>query len=490
MHILLVSPENPRTFWNFDEVVRMAGCRAAFPPLGLLTVAAMLPERWTLELVDMNVRPLTDEAIARADAVLLSAMIVHEPSVRRILARCRDAERPVVAGGPLFTTGAERFPEADCCVIGEAEELIPELVAHLEAGTLPPRLEAPRRPDVSRTPRPRWDLVRARDYLMLSVQASRGCPFDCEFCDITAVYGRTPRVKSPPQFIGELEAAVATGHRGPIFVVDDNFIGHRPRAKALLREVIRWRAATGVRNSLVTEASMNLVDDPELLELMVQAGFRSVFIGIESPDERSLTECRKVQNTRRDLIESVRTIHRAGMQVMAGFIVGFDADEEDVFERQRRFIQDAGVVTAMVGLLTALPGTRLFTRLTAEGRIVGQSTGDNLSTVINFEPRLDRDVLVDGYRRLMQELYAPASYYQRVARFLEDYRPAGVAGRRSVKDVRAFVHSLWTLGLASPGRMAYWRFVARAATRHPRAFAEAMDLAIRGHHFRTVAAGL
>ncbi len=490
MHVLLVSPENPRTFWNFDEVVRLAGCRAAFPPLGLLTVAAMLPDHWTLELVDMNVRPLTDEAIGRADAVLVSAMIVHEPSVRTILARCRAAGRRTVAGGPLFTTGAERFPEADCCVIGEAEELIPDLVAHLEAGTLPSRLEAAERPDVSRTPRPRWDLIRARDYLMLSVQASRGCPFDCEFCDITAVYGRVPRIKSPPQFIAELDAAVATGHRGPIFVVDDNFIGHRPRAKALLREVIRWRAETGARNSLVTEASINLVDDPELLELMVQAGFRSVFIGIESPDERSLEECRKVQNTRRDLVASVRTIHRAGLQVMAGFIVGFDADREDVFERQRRFIQEAGVVTAMVGLLTALPGTRLFTRLTAEGRIVGRSTGDNLSTVINFEPRLDREVLVDGYRRLMKDLYAPARYYERVGRFLEDYRPAGIAGQRSATELRAFVRSLWTLGVASPGRRAYWRFVVRAATRHRHAFAEAMDLSIRGHHFRTVAADL
>jgi radical SAM superfamily enzyme YgiQ (UPF0313 family) len=487
MNILLVSPENPDTFWSLQGVVRIAGRRSAFPPLGLLTVAAMLPEHWSLELVDLNVGPLGDAAIDRADLVMISAMIVHEPSVRDVVARCHARGTPVIGGGPLFTTGSERFPELEACVIGEAEELMPQLIRDIEAGTLQPRYQAAERPDVTQTPIPRWDLIDVGDYLMLSVQCSRGCPFDCEFCDITAVYGRVPRVKTPEQMIREFEAVVGTGHDGSIFVVDDNFIGNRARAKSLLRALIDWRRERGITNRLITEASMNLVDDPELLDLMVQAGFSSIFVGIESPEEASLEECRKVQNTHRDLIETVRTIHRAGIQVMAGFIIGFDADRPDVFERQRRFIHEAGVVTAMVGLLTALPGTRLFTRLTAEGRIVGESSGDNLSTVMNFEPVLDRRLLVDGYRRLMHDLYAPRPYYRRVGQFLQDYRPARASGRRSSTELRAFARSLWVLGVASPGRLAYWGFVTRTLARHRDAFGEAMELAIRGHHFRTVA---
>ncbi|MFU8829034.1 MAG: B12-binding domain-containing radical SAM protein [Phycisphaerales bacterium] len=490
MNILLVSPKNPDTFWSFNHVLKMAGKKSAFPPLGLLTVAGMLPSDWNLRLVDLNVRALADADLEWADAVFLSAMIVHEPSVREVIQVCKAHAKPLVAGGPLFTTGAERFDEIDCCVIGEAEDIIGNIVGDLERGTLQRRYEAAQRPDVTTTPLPRWDLIDTDDYLMMSVQCSRGCPFDCEFCDITAVYGRLPRVKTPEQMVAELDAVIDTGWIGPIFVVDDNFIGNRAKAKTLLRTIIDWRSRCGARNKFITEASMNLVDDEELLRLMVDAGFNQVFIGIESPEEASLRECNKVQNTKRDLVESVRKIHQAGLQVMAGFIVGFDADRADVFERQKRFIQEAGVVTAMVGLLTALPGTRLFTRLTSEGRIVGQSTGNNLDAVLNFEPTLDRTVLVDGYRHLVKDLYAPRQYYQRVRRFLEDYRPSPASGRVSRSDIRAFLSSIWVVGIAHKGRREYWKLMAGSLIRSPRTFRQAAELAIRGHHFRLIAASL
>ncbi|MEI7657687.1 MAG: B12-binding domain-containing radical SAM protein [Phycisphaerae bacterium] len=487
MNILLVSPRTPDTFWSFNHVLPLVGRKSAFPPLGLLTVAAMLPPSWNLRLVDLNVRPLEDAEIAWADAVFVSAMIVQESSVRDVIARVKASGKPVVAGGPLFTTGSERFPEVACCVVGEAEDIMPSLVADLAAGCLKPRYQAAERPDITKTPLPRWDLIDVQDYVTMSIQCSRGCPFDCEFCDITAVYGRVPRVKTPEQVVAELDAVLATGWSGAIFIVDDNFIGNKARAKTLLRAMIAWRAQRRASMNFTTEASMNLVDDPELLDLMVQAGFKNVFIGIESPQEESLKECKKVQNTRRDLVASVRTIHKAGIQVMAGFIVGFDNDKEGIFEQQRRFIQQAGVATAMVGLLTALPGTRLFTRLTSEGRMIGRSTGNNLDAVLNFVPTLDPAMLTDGYRRLVKDLYAPRVYYQRTLTFLRDYCPAGPRTRPHMGDMLAFLRSLWVMGVVEPGRLEFWKFLGRSWVFHRNAFAEAVELAIRGYHFRAVA---
>lgn len=487
MNILLVSPRTPDTFWSFSHIMRLVGRKAAFPPLGLLTVAALLPRAWNLRVVDLNVRGLLDADLRWADAVFLTAMIVQEPSAREVLARAVALGKPVVAGGPLFTTAAERFPEVSSCVIGEAEELMPALIADLAAGRLQPRYQAAQRPDITKTPLPRWDLIRVRDYATLSVQFSRGCPFDCEFCDITAVYGRTPRVKSAAQMIAELDAVRAAGWTGNVFIVDDNFIGNKVKARALLAALIDWRAARGARLGFLTEASLNLVDEPELMDLMVRAGFKSVFVGIESPQEESLKECRKVQNTRRDLAAAVRTLHAAGLQVMGGFIVGFDSDTASIFERQRRFIQESGVVTAMVGLLTALPGTRLFTRLTQEGRLLRNTTGNNVEAVLNFVPTLDAAALTDGYRRLVKSLYAPRAYYQRALTFLRDYRPSGPRVRLQAMELRAFVRSLWVMGVRTPGRVEFWKYLCRAALQHRRAFAEAVELAIRGHHFRMVA---
>jgi radical SAM superfamily enzyme YgiQ (UPF0313 family) len=490
MNILLVSPATPDTFWSFKHVLRLLSRRAAYPPLGLLTVAATLPREWQFKLVDLNVSSLSDADLDWADYVLLSAMLVHADSVRQIVDRCQAAGKPIVAGGPLFTAAPERFPAVRHVVRGEAEEIMPELIADLTAGRLRPVYQAAQRPDLAQTPIPRWDLIRFKHYATMSVQLSRGCPFDCEFCDIVATYGRVPRVKSPAQMIGELEALLAAGWKGSIFIVDDNFIGNKVKVKVLLRELIAWRSRRGVKVPFITEASLNLVDDPELLELMVQAGFKKVFIGLETPSEDSLLECAKVQNTRRDLVAAVQKIHQAGLQVLGGFIVGFDSDTHGIFERQRRFIQDAGVVTAMVGLLNALPATRLFERLKKEGRLLRESTGNNLDAIVNFVPKLNREVLLDGYRQLVKQLYTPQVYYRRALTFLRTYRPRGPRLPRPMDDILAFLRSLWLLGVRTRGRREYWKYLVKSLLLHPRAFGEAVDLAITGYHFRKVAATL
>jgi radical SAM superfamily enzyme YgiQ (UPF0313 family) len=490
MNVLLVSPATPDTFWSFRHVMQFIAKKAAFPPLGLLTVAAMLPRDWHLKLVDLNVRSLTAADLDWADYVFISAMLVHENSVRQIVARCSEHGKPIVAGGPLFTTGHERFPEVSHFVLGEAEHIMPTLVADMSAGRVQRFYQDPDKPDVAGTPVPRWDLIRLRDYATMPVQYSRGCPFNCEFCDIIVMNGRVPRVKTPAQMIGELDALLDQGWRGSIFIVDDNFIGNKAKVKVLLREIVSWRARRGSGVSFLTEASLNLVDDAELLELMVQAGFKKVFVGVETPDEAGLAECGKVQNTRRDLVAAVKQIQNAGLEVMGGFILGFDSDTHNIFERQRRFIQESGVVTAMVGLLNALPQTRLFARLKSEGRIVGETTGNNLDAVLNFVPKLDRETLVEGYRALVKRLYTPKEYYRRALTFLREYRPRGPRIKRPPSELLAFLRSLWIMGIWTRGRREYWKYLTKSLLFHRRAFGEAVNLAIIGHHFRKVAASL
>lgn len=490
MNVLLVSPATPDTFWSFKYAMRFVSKRAAFPPLGLLTVAAMLPRDWRLEIVDLNVARLTDAQIDRADYVFVTAMLVQADSARQVIARCNAKGKPVVAGGPLFTTSHEQFPEVKHFVLGEAEGVMAELVADMTAGTVKHTYQDSQRPDVTKTPAPRWDLINLKRYATMSLQSSRGCPFNCEFCDIIVMNGRVPRVKTPAQMIAELEALIAAGWQGPIFIVDDNFIGNKVKVKTFLRELISWRKSHPTHVSFFTEASLNLVDDPELLHLLARAGFNKIFVGIETPEEESLVECAKVQNTKRNLIESIKIIQQAGIEVMGGFIVGFDADKPNIFEQQFKFIQEAGIAAAMVGLLTALPGTRLFSRLKSEGRILQHSTGNNLDGVVNFIPRLDREVLTNGYRSLVKHLYAPRIYYRRILTFLEEYRPHSQRPRLRKTDVIAFLKSLWIMGVWSRGRREFWKFMMKTLLTRREAFAEAMTLAIFGYHFRRVAATL
>ena len=487
MKILLVYPRSPDTFWSFKHVLRFVAKRAAFPPLGLLTVAALLPDDWELKLVDTNIEPLEDSDIAWADWVFLSGMIVHKDSAREIALRCAALGRTVVAGGPLFTTGHRDFPEIPHFVLGEAEDLIDVLVADMRAGRVKGIYRAASFPDVNHAPVPRWDLVDVSQYVTMPVQFSRGCPFDCEFCDIVVMNGRVPRTKQPRQVIAELEALRSAGWRDMVFIVDDNFIGNKKRVRELLGALVEWRERTHPGIGFLTEASVNLADQDDLLELMVRAGFKKVFVGLETPVTESLEECHKVQNSKRDLADAVRAIQGAGLEVMGGFIVGFDSDPLDIFRRQFEFIQRSGVVTAMVGLLTALPQTRLYERLAREGRMLADSIGDNTAAVLNFVPRLDREHLFEGYRELMRSLYAPDNYYRRVRAFLSTWRPRGPRLRLAGSDLSAFLRSLWALGVRLRGRRAFWRLFWGTLIARPRKFRAAMELAIIGHHFRTVA---
>lgn len=490
MRILLVSPQTPDTFWSFKHVLRFVGKKAAFPPLGLLTVAAMLPRGWDLRVVDLNVRRLRAADLEWADWVLLSAMIVHRESVREIARRCRVLGKRVVAGGPLFTTGHEAFPEIPHFVLGEAEEIMPQLIADLEADSVQRVYQATGFPSLALTPVPRYDLVRLDDYVTMAAQFSRGCPFDCEFCDITVMNGRVPRTKAPEQFVAELEALHRAGWKDSVFVVDDNFIGNKTRTRALLHALIEWRGRADFQMSFFTEASVNLADDAELCRLMVAAGFRKVFVGIETPSAIALEECRKLQNTGRDLVAAVHSLQGSGLEVMGGFIIGFDSDTSDIFQQQFDFIQRSGVATAMVGLLTALPRTRLYERLKREGRLLAESTGNNTAATMNFRPLLNREYLERCYRDLMRRLYEPRHYYSRIRIFLQNRRATGDRRHLSWADCQAFLKSFWLLGVWYRGRCSYWRFFVATLVRRPRQFRCAIELAIIGHHFRRIAARL
>ncbi len=487
MKILLVNPRTPDTFWSFKHAVRFVSRKASMAPLGLLTVAGMLPAHWELKLVDLDVTRLRNEDLLWADYGFVGAMIVQRESVREIITRCAALKKTVIAGGPLFTTGYAEFPEIQHFVLGEAEEIMPQVVADLRCGCLQQIYRSAARPDLAQTPMPRWDLIDLHHYVTMSVQFSRGCPFDCEFCDIIVMNGRVPRSKTPAQLIAELDGLRWRGWKETVFIVDDNFIGNRQRTKALLHALIEWRTRTRTPISFLTEASVNLADDPELCGLMISAGFKKVFVGIETPSTESLAECHKVQNRNRNLLEAVQMLQQSGLEVMGGFIVGFDSDKSDIFKRQFEFIQRSGVVTAMVGLLTALPQTRLWHRLKKEGRLETTSTGNNTEAALNFQPKLNRDYLQSGYRELMKRLYEPHNYYQRIRTFLKRHRPAGPNRRLTRSDVEAFLKSLWALGIWHRGRVGYWRLFWSTLLRRPRQFPQAVELAIVGLHLRRVA---
>lgn len=490
MNILLVEPRTPETFWSLRHALRFVGKRAANPPLGLLTLAGLMPDDWTYRLVDLNTGNLTDSDFQWADHVMVSAMDIHREGVRDLARRCHDHSKPLTGGGPLFLSESDRSLGVDHVMVGEAEEIVTDLIRDMRNGRMKLCYQSPRFPDLALTPRPRWDLANLKHYATLSVQSCRGCPFDCEFCDVVALNGRVPRYKSPDQFLAELECLRQLGWQGPVFVVDDNFVGNKQRCRELLQAVIDWRRRTGARMTFITEASVDMAREPELLDLMVAAGFKKVFVGLETPSAKSLRECRKLQNLRGNLTDAVFTIQRAGLEVMGGFIVGFDSDEKDIFQRQFDFIQKAGVVTAMVGILQALPRSRLYKRLAGEGRLLDNGQGDNTQARFNFEPRLDRDFLEENYRRLMQRLYEPRAYYQRIRIFLDAHSMRVPREVLTWRDLGAVFKSIWFIGMRSKGRRAYWSFMARTLVHHPSQVGVAMTLAIMGHHYRQVAAGL
>jgi len=339
MKILLVYPQYPDTFWSFKHALKFVSKKAAFPPLGLLTVAAMLPGEWEKKLVDMNVTRLTDDDIKWADYVFISAMVVQQNSVKEVITRCKGLNTRIVAGGPLFTTGYEDFDRVDHFVLGEAEVTLPLFLEDLEKGRARHVYASDTRPEISKTPIPLWSLINMKVYSSMNVQYSRGCPFNCEFCDIILLNGHKPRTKDREQLLAELEELYRRGWRDSVFIVDDNFIGNKKKLKLeILPAIIEWRKGKKYPFPLFTESSINLADDEELMKLMVAAGFNTVFIGIETPNEESLVECAKLQNQNRDLVASVKKIQNYGMEVQGGFIVGFDSDPPNIFKDQINFI--------------------------------------------------------------------------------------------------------------------------------------------------------
>lgn len=487
MKILLAYPEFPDTFWSFKHALRFVRKKAGTPPLGLLTVAAMLPAEWEKRLVDLNVTRLNARDLAWADYVFISAMIVQREAARALIARCKAAGVKVVAGGPLFTMEHEQFPDVDHFVLNEAELTLPAFLADLANGCPQPVYATHQFPDIQQTPVPLWKLADLRRYDTISLQFSRGCPFNCDFCNVTALLGHRPRTKTTAQIIAELDSVYAMGWRRNIFFVDDNFIGNRKQIKTdLLPALIDWRKGkVGVPFS--TEVSINLADDPELLDLMVQAGFDTVFVGIETPNEESLAECSKNQNKGRDLVESVKRLQHAGLQVQGGFIIGFDNDPPSIFQQQIDFIQASGIVTAMVGLLQAPQGTRLYERMEQEGRLVKEFSGDNADGTTNIVPKMGMESLQQGYRRLLEQIYTPKAYYERVQTFLREYHPPKLRFYPELQYVLALGRSIYWLGIRSAGRVYYWRLFFDTLVHRPQMFPLAITFSIMGFHFRQVA---
>jgi len=489
MKILLVYPYYPDTFWSFRHALKFIDRKSSFPPLGLLTVAAMLPVEWEKRLVDMNVRPLVDAELAWADYVFISAMTVQRKSAQEVIARCRRLGVKSVAGGPLFTAFHDAFPEVDHLVLGEAELTLPPFLADLARGEARHLYTDGGLAELKETPIPLWDLVEVKKYAAMNIQYGRGCPFDCEFCDITTLFGRRPRSKALAQLIAELDTLYRRGWCGSIFFVDDNFIGDRGKLKReVLPAMIDWMEQRGRPFYFYTEASIDLADDPRLMELMVRAGFEEVFIGIETPHEEGLAESGKTPNRNRDMVASVKRIQQAGLQVHGGFIVGFDSDPPSIFDKQIRFIQESGIVTAMVGVLSAMRGTKLYQRLDREGRLLGDSSGSNTSIDLNFVPRMKPEALIGGYRSILGTIYAPKQYYQRVITLLSEYRPLP-KGKFHLQHgyMGALFKSILFLGVIGRERFHFWKLFFWSLARCPRLFPLAITYAVYGFHFRKIA---
>lgn len=486
MKVLFVYPEFPETFWSFKHALKFIRKQASLPPLGLLTVAAMVPASWEKRLVDLNVRKLTERDLAWADMVFISAMVVQRSSAQKVIARCKAQGLKVVAGGPLFTAEYDQFEEVDHLILKEAEFTLPPFLDDLQQGCARKVYTTTEFPDIQRTPAPLWELAELKSYATMAIQYSRGCPFDCEFCNITALFGHKPRVKSGEQIVCELDRLYQLGWRSGVFFVDDNFIGNKKHLKQnLLPALIEWRKDK-VGITFHTEASINLADDEELMHLMAEAGFNAVFIGVETPDENSLAECNKKQNRSRDLIEDIKRIQRHGMQVQGGFIIGFDSDTPSIFQRQIEFIQNSGIVTAMVGLLQAPIGTRLYERLKQEGRLLGKFSGDNVDGSTNIIPKMSLDSLHKGYKTVVNYIYAPKNYYARVKTFLKEYKAPRFKIGFDFEYILAFFRSIIRLGIIDEARAHYWKLFFWTLFRRPRLFPLAITFSIYGYHFRQV----
>ncbi len=488
MKILLVSPHFPDSFWSFKHAMRFISKKAAEPPLGLITVSAMLPGTWQKKLVDMNVTSLSVADIQWADFVFISAMQIQEHSVNKVIGECIKYGVKIVAGGPLFTQDYENYPQVDYLILNEAEITLPLFLQDLRDGTTKRIYRTDQFSDISCTPVPDFHLLAREHYASMSIQISRGCPFTCEFCGIGSLNGHVVRTKTAQQILAELDKLYELNWREPVFIVDDNFIGNKKLIKhELLPAMKEWMMNHGYPFTFTTEASINLADDKELMQLMADTGFNSVFIGIETPEETSLIECNKVQNKNRDLVQSIKTIQQAGLQVSGGFIVGFDNDSPSVFQRQIDFIQQSGIVSAMVGLLNAPKHTRLYKRLQAENRLTNETSGNNTDLSMNFIPRMNYHELMRGYQKIIHDIYATKPYYKRIRRSLMNYQPNS---RKQVKitiaGLSALFKSIYIIGILNKGRRDYWKLLIWTLFRRPALVVEAVTFSIYGYHFRKV----
>ncbi len=482
--ILLVYPEIPATYWSFKYALPFVKYKTLMPPLGLITIAALLPEEYEVRLIDMNIQKLTPDDITSADMVFLSAMIVQKESFHQVVALCNEYGTPVVAGGPYPTSSYRQITGVSHFILNEGEVTLPQFIEDLEQGRAQQIYQDETKPDITRTPPPRFDLLDMGAYESMAVQSSRGCPFNCEFCDIIEMFGRVPRYKTPGQFLNEMNILYDMGHRGSLFIVDDNFIGNKKKARELLEHIRGWQKERDYPFSLFTEASINLAQDEPLIDLMVEAGLDTVFIGIETPITETLALTQKQQNTRADILDSVRTIQNKGIEVMGGFIVGFDSDPENIFDLQIDFIQNAGIPLAMIGTMVALPNTQLYRRLEREGRILGETDGNNTHSMeLNFVPRMPRETLMEGYKRVISTIYEPHNYFERCITLLK--RIPGNAnshGSISSRQAKAFFHSLLKQTFSRYG-LDYLHLLASALIHNPRQFPMAVNLAVKGYHF-------
>ncbi len=488
MNILLIYPKYPDTFWSYKHALKFIDKKAANPPLGLITIASLLPKEWNKKLLDINVNKLTTKHIEWADMVFISAMNIQKKSTLEIIRLCKYHNKKIVAGGPLFTEEYDSFPEVDHLILNEAEITLNEFLADLDNGSLKKIYTTDQFPSLKDSPIPDYSLLSLKKYASMNIQYSRGCPFNCEFCNITSLFGRKVRTKTTRQVLAELQKLYELNWKDNIFFVDDNFIGNKKVLKNdLLPAIIKWMEERNHPFTFNTEVSVNIADDDELLELLAQAGFNSVFVGIESPDEECLSECNKVQNINRDLHGSVRKIQQKGLQVTAGFIVGFDHDNQSVFQRQIDFINKSGIVSSMVGLLNAPRKSNLYHRLKKEGRITSDMSGDNTDFSINFIPEMNKEMLMNGYRRILDEIYSCKQYYNRVHTMLRQIKTNKKSkSRLTFQHIEAFVKSVFLIGIFNPGQKYYWKLLLWSLLRRPGVFPLAITYSIFGYHYRKV----
>jgi radical SAM superfamily enzyme YgiQ (UPF0313 family) len=490
LKVLLVWPRFPSSFWTLDGILDLVPIETDQPPLGLLTVAALCPKDWTLKLVDRSFEDLLDADLHWADLVMVSGMRVQKADIRDTLLRARALGKRTIIGGPFASSEPELLLRlADHVVVGEPDEVFPEIASDLERGSARRLYVVKEKPDVSKTPLPRFDLLKIDKYASMAVQFSRGCPFQCEFCDIITIYGRKPRTKKPAQLMAELDALYGLGWRDQVFIVDDNFIGNHKLALELSFELQEWQKSHGYPLLFYTEASIDLAQKPELIDAMVKANFFYVFIGIESPSPKSLTEAKKFQNLRRDPLECVHYIQSQGLWVTAGFIIGFDSDTEEIFQQQKEFVERAAIPWAMAGFLQAPPTTPLFDRMMKEGRLLMDTTATSNFDPPNFKTLLPLPVLLKGYREVLSSLYSPSAFYDRCYRSLLQWKARKPQKAPTIPPaplLGIFVRSIVRQGLLSDYRGAYWKFLLRLLGRwslNPRKFSMGFALLLSGHHF-------